>query len=92
MAAINRDLAEYMKTCLSGIGFAPISDAPTFNEFVMIAPAAFAARHAALREKRVLAGLNIAEWHPELGSDAWLFGVTETSSKNDIDQLVASLA
>ncbi len=92
LAALNRDLAEYMKARLTEAGFRAISDAPTFNEFAMIAPASFAARHAALREKRILAGLNLAQWHPELGKDAWLFGVTETSSKADIDQLVASLA
>ncbi len=92
LASLNRDLAEYMKGRLAKAGFRPLSDAPTFNEFAMIAPASFAARHAKLREKRILAGLHLAAWYPEFGPDAWLFGVTETSSKEDIDALMADLA
>ncbi len=92
MAALNRDLAEYMKARLVAAGFAPFSDAPTFNEFALRAPAGFAAKHAALLKKRILAGLRITEFYPELGDDLWLFGVTETSGKTDIDALVDSMA
>ncbi|MDR1744138.1 MAG: aminomethyl-transferring glycine dehydrogenase subunit GcvPA [Planctomycetota bacterium] len=88
MAQVNRDLAEYLKAGLVRAGFGPLSDAPTFNEFALAAPSGFAEKHAALRKRKILAGLSLAPWYPEYG-DAWLFGVTETTGADDIDQLLA---
>ena len=90
MAQVNLDLAEYLKAGLIRAGFKPLFAAPTFNEFALAAPAGFAARHTAIRERRILAGLSLAEWYPEYG-DAWLFGVTETCRKEDIEELLGYL-
>ena len=91
VATLNRDLAEYFKAGLAGIGFTALSDAPTFNEFAMRAPQGFAAKHEALKRDRILAGMSLAALYPELDG-AWLFGVTETSGREDIDSLVRRLA
>lgn len=90
MAQTNLDLAEYLKAGLLRLGFKPLSDAPTFNEFALLAPSGFAAKHAALRKEKTLAGLSIAGRYPEYG-DAWLFGVTETLGRDGIDSLLHSL-
>ncbi len=92
-AQVNLDLAEYCKKGLSEIGFRPLSTAPTFNEFALHAPAGFAAVHKKLQERNILAGLSLARWYPDISdlSDTWLFGVTETKTKADIDALLAAL-
>ncbi len=87
MAEVNRDRAEYLKAGLIGAGFAPISDAPTFNEFVLRAPSGFSWRYKELLARKILAGLPLADWYPRF-PDAWLFGVTEVMGKEDIDTLV----
>ncbi len=86
-AQVNRDRAEYLKAGLIRAGFSPLSDAPTFNEFVLRAPPGFARRHGELYRKRLLAGLSLAEHYPAF-PDAWLFGATEVLDKADIDGLV----
>ncbi|MDR2161435.1 MAG: aminomethyl-transferring glycine dehydrogenase subunit GcvPA [Desulfovibrio sp.] len=90
MARVNLDRAEYLKAGLIRAGFAPLFSAPTFNEFVLKAPAGFAAVHRRLCRKRILAGFPLASWYPDLPElkDAWLFGVTETRTKADIDALL----
>ena len=90
IAQANRDLAEYLKERLSAIGFRPLSDACTFNEFAMIAPKDFAERHQALCKKSILAGICLADFYPEY-PDAWLFGVTETKTRADIDALIREI-
>ncbi len=87
IAQANRDLAEYLKAGLCSAGFRPLSDAPTFNEFVMVAPDGFERRHKELRERKIFAGLPLAGYYPELAG-AWLFGVTESKTHADIDAFV----
>ena len=54
--------------------------APTFNEFVVRFPKGFADTWQALLEKKIVAGLHLGPYYPEL-SDCWLMCVTETISK-----------
>lgn len=89
-ARINRDLAEYLKAGLRKKGFEPISSAPTFNEFAMRAPKSFAARRDELSKNKILAGLPLEKEFPEF-ADAWLFGVTETKNRENIDNLLNAL-
>ncbi|MDR1520286.1 MAG: aminomethyl-transferring glycine dehydrogenase subunit GcvPA [Planctomycetota bacterium] len=89
-AQANLDLAEYFKAGLLKAGFKALSPAPTFNEFALRAPDWFATRHAALRKKRILAGLSLAGYYPEF-PDAWLFGVTEYIGKAGIDALLGEI-
>jgi glycine dehydrogenase subunit 1 len=90
MAQVNFDLAEYLKAGLLKIGFKPLNSAATFNEFALIAPVGFAARHEALKTKKILAGLPLEAWYPDW-KNVWLFGVTETKTKADIDAFIAEV-
>ena len=90
MAQVNLDLAEYMKKGLIDAGFKAMGDAPTFNEFALKAPAHFREKHEKLKAKKILAGLPLAEWYPGL-ADCWLFGVTETKTRADIDAFLSEV-
>ena len=92
-AQVNLDLAAYLRFGLEKLGFKPVSTAPQFNEFALYAPAGFAAVHERLKGQKILAGLPLEKWRAELPGalnldGAWLFGVTETSSKAQIDALL----
>ena len=65
---------------------------PFFNEFVVtLGPGDADEKLQALREKKILAGLDLRPFYPELG-EAVLLCVTEVHSKEQIDQLVEELA
>ncbi len=87
LARQNYDRAEYLKGELKKAGFTVGFDSPTFNEFVVEFPAGFEATHKQLLEKKIIAGLSLAPYYPEL-ADHYLLCATETSSKEDMDTLV----
>lgn len=87
LARLNFDLGEYLKAGLLAKGFKPLVSGPTYNEFALTAPPGFVERREELKQRRVLAGLPLKRWFPQY-KDAWLFGVTETRTKEDIDQLL----
>ncbi|BBO83675.1 glycine dehydrogenase [Desulfosarcina ovata subsp. sediminis] len=87
LARLNRDRAEYLKASLAKAGFSSPFSAPTFNEFVVRFPDKFEETWKALMEKRIVAGLHLAPYYPEL-SDCWLMCVTETIDRDDMDALV----
>jgi glycine dehydrogenase subunit 1 len=87
LARLNRDRAEYLKASLAEAGHASPFGAPTFNEFVVRFPDGFADTWQALLDKKIVAGLSLAPYYPEL-ADCWLMCVTETISKAAIDELV----
>ena len=87
LAGLNRDKAEYLKEKLKKAGFTISFDSPTFNEFVVESPAEFETTYKKLLKKKIVAGLPLAPYYPEL-NDHYLFCVTETSSKEDMDALV----
>jgi len=90
LARLNHDKAEYLKSELKKAGFIIGFDTPTFNEFVVEFPAGFEATYRRLLEKKMVAGLALAPYYPEL-SNHYLLCVTETRSKEDMDILVSSL-
>ena len=65
--------------------------APRFNEFVVKMPAPAEEVLAAWREEKILGGLNLERFYPEL-KDHLLVCVTETVSKAAIDRAAAVLA
>jgi glycine dehydrogenase subunit 1 len=87
LARLNRDKAEYLKKELKKAGFTITFDSPTFNEFVVEFPSGFEANHKHLLEKKIIAGLCLAPYYPELANH-YLLCVTETRSKDDMDALV----
>jgi glycine dehydrogenase subunit 1 len=87
LACLNHDKAEYLKKGLKEAGFQIAFDNPTFNEFVVKFPAGFNASYERLLEKKIVAGLPLASYYPELANH-YLLCVTETRSKEDMDSFV----
>ena len=87
LARLNHDKAEYLKNELKKAGFASSFDSPTFNEFVVEFPEGFEETYKRLLEKKMVAGLRLAPYYPELANH-YLLCVTETRTKNDMDDLV----
>jgi glycine dehydrogenase subunit 1 len=87
LARQNYDRAEYLKGELKKAGFSISFDCPTFNEFVVEFPADFETTYQQLLEKKIVAGLSLAPYYPELANH-YLLCATETSSKEDMDTLV----
>jgi glycine dehydrogenase subunit 1 len=87
LAGLNRDKAEYLKTELKGAGCGIPFSAPTFNEFVVGFPSGFDAKLPRLLDKGLVPGLALEGYYPELAG-LYLVCVTETKSRNHIDNLV----
>ena len=87
LARQNYDRAEYLKGKLKEADFTICFDSPTFNEFVVEFPADFEATYRRLLDKKIVAGLSLAPYYPELANH-YLLCATETSSKEDMDTLV----
>lgn len=67
-------------------GLTPIFNGPFFNEFV-ISVQALSERLSRFASKRVVPGIPLASWYPEL-QDCLLICVTEMNEQEEIDQLV----
>jgi glycine dehydrogenase subunit 1 len=92
LARHNHAKAEYAKASLAAKGLRPAFSGPTFNEFAVTTggnAADFARR--ALDSARLVAGLPLARFYPEL-PNALLVCVTEAHPRADIDRLVEALA
>jgi glycine dehydrogenase subunit 1 len=87
LARLNHDKAEYLKTELKKNGCKTPFDGPTFNEFVVEFPAGLEATYHRLLEKKIVAGLPLAPYYPELANHC-LLCVTETRTREEMDALV----
>jgi glycine dehydrogenase subunit 1 len=87
LARLNYDKSEYLKGALRESGFSIPFETPTFNEFVVGAPAGFDTRYGELLQKGIVAGLSLVPYYPELAGH-YLFCVTETKSRQDLDALM----
>jgi len=90
LARLNYDKSEYLKQELTRAGFSIPFASPTFNEFVVEFPGGFASRYQRLLEEKIVAGLPLASYYPELANH-YLFCVTETKTRGDLDALVRHL-
>jgi glycine dehydrogenase subunit 1 len=90
LAKLNYDRAQYLKRRLKESGFAIRFESPTFNEFVVEVPAHFARTYERLLDQKIVLGLPLAPYYPEL-SNHYLMGVTETKTKEDMDTLVRGM-
>jgi glycine dehydrogenase subunit 1 len=66
--------------------------APRFNEFVVTTPQTAAATNAALLDKKIIGGLPLAQWYPELGEHATLWCATELTTRAQIDLAAEAVA
>jgi glycine dehydrogenase subunit 1 len=87
LARLNHDKARYLKTGLAQAGFELPFASPTFNEFVVKFPDGFDETYRKLFDKKIVAGVPLETWYPEL-ADCYLMCATETLSKEDLDELV----
>jgi glycine dehydrogenase subunit 1 len=90
LAQLNHDKAEYLKKQLRHGGCKIPFESPTFNEFAAQMPPGFAKIRQRLLEKKIVAGLPVESYYPELRNH-YLFCVTETKSREDMDRLVKEL-
>lgn len=91
LAQLNHDKAQYLKNELDKKGFKTPFAAPTFNEFVVKSPKGFENTYEKLIEKKIIAGLPLAPYYPELEGH-YLLCATETSERDDLDMLVKEVA
>jgi glycine dehydrogenase subunit 1 len=90
LAQLNYDKSEYLKRALSRAGFnLPFSRA-TFNEFVVEFPTGFEKTYRRLLKKKMIAGLPLVGFYPEL-KDHYLLCATETITRADMDALVQEI-
>src|SRR5262245_28850417 len=83
--------AHYAATQIARLpGYAVLDRGPFFKEFVVRSPRPAAAINAALLERGIVGGYDLAVDYPHLG-DAMLLCVTEMNSKAEIDTLVETL-
>ncbi len=87
LSMLNHDKSEYLKEELKKAGCHICFDTPTFNEFVVKFSKDFAATYQKLLDKKIIAGLPLEYFYPEL-TDHYLLCVTETITKDDMDTLV----
>lgn len=90
LAQLNHDKSEYLKQRLTESGFKIRFAGPTFNEFVVEFPAGFETTHARLLKEKLVVGLPLSQYYPELANH-YLLCVTETKTRSDLDALVGQL-
>lgn len=89
----NAQKAAYAAKRIAGIdGFEIAFSAPTFNEFVVRGPRPAVAVLEKLRtENGIIGGLALSKYYSEHAND-FLVCVTETTTREQIDDLVSALA
>jgi len=90
LAQLNYDKSEYLKSALAQAGFKIPFSRPTFNEFVVEFPAGFKQTYQRLLKKKMIAGLPLVGFYPEL-KNHYLLCVTETIASEDMDTFVEEI-
>jgi glycine dehydrogenase subunit 1 len=90
LAQLNYDRCEYLKSALARAGFKLPFSRATFNEFVVEFPAGFDKTYQHLLKKKMIAGLPLDTFYPEL-KHHYLLCVTETITRADMDALVQEI-
>jgi glycine dehydrogenase subunit 1 len=91
LAELNHDKCGYLKAALAAAGFRLPFGAPGFNEFVVTFPAGFDRTWQRLLRRRIVAGLPLGAYYPELAG-SYLLCVTETMSREELDELVKEVS
>jgi glycine dehydrogenase subunit 1 len=90
LARLNYDKCEYLKSELRRAGFKIPFQQPTFNEFVVEFPDGFVKTYDRLVKEKMIPGLPLECHYREL-KNHYLLCVTETISKQDMDELVDAI-
>ena len=94
LAEHNLAKAQYLSSSLARAEGASLlfQGAPRFNEFVLKTAVSAAENNAALLEDKIIGGLPLSRWYPELGENAALWCATELSTRAQMDAAAATLA
>jgi glycine dehydrogenase subunit 1 len=94
LAEQNLAKAAYLKNVLGASGGAKVlfDAAPRFHEFVLQLPKSAEETNAALLGDKIIGGLPLAKWYPELGPNASLWCATELTTRKQMDAVTAALA
>ena len=90
LARLNYDKSEYLKSAFRNAGIGIPFEGATFNEFVAKLSAGSEKAYDRLLKKKTIAGLDLSGYYPEL-ENHYLFCVTETKSKEELDRLVQEM-
>jgi glycine dehydrogenase subunit 1 len=85
LAEQNLAKADYLKSVLAADAKLLFEGAPRFHEFVVELPANAEQTNATLLEHKIIGGLPLAKWYPELGENATLWCATELTTRTQID-------
>ena len=91
LAEQNLAKADYLKNVLAADAKLLFEGAPRFHEFVLQLPASADETNAALLANKIIGGLPLEKWYPELGPNASLWCATELTTRVQIDAAAASL-
>ena len=91
LAEHNLAKAEYLKSALSADAKILFEGAPRFHEFVVELPAGAEEINAALLRDKIVGGLPLAKWYPELGPNASLWCATELTTRAQMDAAADAL-
>ncbi len=90
LARLNYDKCSYLKNRLVEAGAKLVFNSATFNEFVVEFPDGFSEAHQRLFKEKIVAGLELGRFYPEL-EGRYLFCVTETASRKVLDTVVGEV-
>jgi glycine dehydrogenase subunit 1 len=94
LAEQNLAKAHYAQGALAKASGAKVlfGGAPRFHEFVLDLPKSADETNAALLGDKIIGGLALQKWYPELGPNASLWCATELTTRKQIDAAAAALA
>jgi len=91
LAEHNLAKADYLKGTLGEDAKVLFEGAPRFHEFVLELPASAEETNAALLDSKIIGGLPLEKWYPELGPNASLWCATEMTTRKQIDAAADAL-
>ncbi|MFZ5573552.1 MAG: aminomethyl-transferring glycine dehydrogenase subunit GcvPA [Thermodesulfobacteriota bacterium] len=87
IARLNHDKTAYLKAGLASGGAVIPFRTPVFNEFVVRFPDGFENRYEELLQQKIIAGLPLETFYPELAGH-YLLTVTETKTREQLDAFI----
>jgi len=87
LARLNYDKAAYLRAGLLDAGAKELFSGPVFNEFALTFDDGFKEKRERLRERGIVAGLELKPFYPHYG-DGYLFCVTETVARDVLDEII----
>ena len=91
LAEHNLAKASYLKGALGADAKVLFDGAPRFHEFVLETSAGAEETNASLLGQKIIGGLPLAKWYPELGPNASLWCATELNTRKQMDAVAEAL-